>query len=165
MDVRKALETAMKGEIEGRELYRMAAEKSGDEKARETFAFLAREEDSHLEALKGMHAAFVKGEKIPVPSLPRLLSFEDASSPIFSTSFKERLKGKHFEMSALSIAVKLEKDSFQFYRSMAEQSADPDLKGFFQHLSSWEKDHFEALTREMDLLEDEYFKANHFEPF
>jgi rubrerythrin len=165
MDMRKALGTAMKGEIEGRELYLMAAEKSGDDKARGVFTFLAREEDSHLEALKGMYNALLKGEKLSIPSLPRLVNFEDAESPIFSAGFKERLKGRHFEMSALSIAVKLEKDSFQFYGRMAEQSEDDGIKDFFLKLSAWEKDHFEALTREMDFLEEEYFRANHFEPF
>ena len=106
MDMKKAFETAMKGEIEGRELYIMAAERSGDEKAQEVFEYLAREEDSHFEALKKLYHSYLKDEKLVIPELPRLAKFEDAKSPIFSKDFKNRLDGKHFEMSALSIALK-----------------------------------------------------------
>lgn len=165
MDLKQAFEKAMKGEIEGRELYTIAAERCGDTKARGVFTFLAKEEDSHFEALKGMYHSYLKDEDFHVPELPRLIRFEDASSSIFSKDFKSRLQGKHFEMSALSIALKLEKDSFQFYSAMADQSEDGDLKAFFKRLSAWEKDHYEALNREIAYLEEEYLTENRFSPF
>jgi rubrerythrin len=165
MDLKQAFETAMKGEIEGRELYLIAAERSDDEKAKEVFTYLAREEDSHFEALKQMYHSYIKNEQLHIPQLPRLVEFKDASSPIFSDTFKSRLEGKHFEMSALSIALKLEKDSFQFYGSMAEQSSGEELRGFFNRLSAWEKDHYNALSRELSSLEDDYFTENRFSPF
>jgi rubrerythrin len=165
MDLKKVFGGAMKGEIEGRELYTIAAEKSADKKAREVFAFLAREEDSHLEALKAMYRSILKEEEITLPRLKRLVEFKDAVSPIFSPEFKKRLKGKHFEMSALSIAMKLEQDSFQYYKKMAEETDDPALREFFLNLSNWEKDHYNAIYREISFLEDTYFRDNNFAPF
>ncbi len=165
MDLKKALEKAMKGEIEGRELYTVAAERSEDDQAKEVFTFLAREEDSHLEALMGMYRSLIKEEEIHMPRLKRLVHFEDARSPIFSEDFKKRLKGKHFEMSALSIAMKLEQDSFQYYKKMADETENNALREFFLDLSAWEKDHYNAIHREIAFLEDEYFTDNNFAPF
>jgi rubrerythrin len=165
MDLKQVFEKAMQGEIEGRELYVIAAERSKDTKAREVFSFLAQEEDSHFEALKGMYHSYLRDEELPIPELPRLVDFEDATSPIFSREFKKSLEGKHFEMSALSIALKLEKDSFQFYGSMADESDDAKLKAFFEKLSAWEKDHYDALNREIAYLEGDYFTENRFSPF
>jgi rubrerythrin len=161
--MKEALRQAMKAEIEGRELYKAAAQKTGDEKAREVFTFLAGEEDSHLQALQQMYRDQGKGE-VQVPGLSHSQALRQ-DSPIFSEDFRNRLKGKHFEMSALSIAVKLEKDSFEYYGKMSEEAAAPELADFFLMLSDWEKEHYEMLNREISLLEDEYFKANNFEPF
>jgi rubrerythrin len=165
MDLKQGLKDAMKGEIEGRELYLVAAERAEDEKAKEVFSYLAREEDSHFEALKKMYHSYLKSEDLNLPELPRLVRFEDATSPIFSQEFKERMRGKHFEMSALSIALKLEQDAFQFYGKMAEDSDDGELSAFFNRLSAWEKDHYDALYSEIAFLEDDYFAENRFSPY
>ena len=165
MDLKLALETAMKGEIEGRELYKIAADRSDDAKAKDVFTYLAGEEDSHFEALKGMYHSYLKGEELAIPDLPRLVTFEDATNPIFSKDFKNRLQGRHFEMSALSIAVKLELDAFQYYQKISDESDDADVKKFFSRLSAWEKDHYNALQREIAYLEEDYFTENNFAPF
>jgi rubrerythrin len=165
MDLKRGFEDAMKGEVEGRELYLVAAERTEDEKAKEVFTYLAQEENSHFEALKKMYHAHLRKEDYRIPDLPRLVRFEDVTSPIFSKEFKERLKGKHFEMSALSIALKLEQDAFQFYQRMSDESADGDLKAFFGKLSVWEKDHYDALHSEIAFLEEDYFTENRFSPF
>jgi rubrerythrin len=165
MDLKLALETAMKGEIEGRELYKIAADRSDDAKAKDVFTYLAGEEDSHFEALKGMYHSYLKGEELVIPDLPRLVTFEDATNPIFSKDFKNRLQGRHFEMSALSIAVKLELDAFQYYQKISDESDDADVKKFFGRLSTWEKDHYNALQKEIAYLEEDYFTENSFAPF
>jgi rubrerythrin len=165
MDLKNAFELAMKGEIEGRELYTVAAEKSEDEKAKEVFAYLAKEENSHLEALTNMYHSFLKGEELLLPKLPRLVTFDDAKSPIFSRDFKGRLGGRHFEMSALSIGLKLEQDAFRYYEKMSIEVEDDGLKSFFKTLSAWEKDHYDALNKELEYLEDDYFRENSFSPF
>ncbi len=165
MDLKLALETAMKGEIEGRELYKIAADRSDDAKAKDVFTYLAKEEDSHFEALKGMYHSLLKREELVIPDLPRLVKFEDAVNPIFSDDFKGRLQGRHFEMSALSIALKLEQDAFQYYQKVSDESDDTELKKFFSRLSAWEKDHYNALHKEIAYLEEDYFSENNFSPF
>jgi rubrerythrin len=112
-----------------------------------------------------MYHSFLKGEELRMPKLPRLVRFDDAESPIFSRDFKGRLGGRHFEMSALSIGLKLEQDSFRYYEKMSNEVVDDGLKSFFKNLSAWEKDHYDALHQEIEYLEDDYFQENRFSPF
>lgn len=178
MDLKEALERAMRAEIEGRELYRIASEQSADEKAKETFAYLSREEDSHFEALKQLYGSLLEGEQMRVETLPRLIEISDAKSPIFSERFKKQLAGRHWEMSVLSIAVRLELDSVRFYRELAgenEAFSDPvlseggtapgELKKFFLELAEWEGTHLDSLEREIAFLQDAYWEENNFSPF
>jgi rubrerythrin len=162
MDLKKAVAQAMKGEIEGRELYLMAASRTEDGKAKEVFSYLAEEENRHFEWLRGIY------DSLPgfvVPKMEKLVHFEDASSPIFSREFKNGIGRKHFEMSALSIAVRLELEASRFYRKTADECEDKALKSFFSSLSEWENGHYRALTQEIQFLENEYFQSNNFSPF
>jgi rubrerythrin len=165
MELKDAFEQAMKSEIEGRELYKVASERSEDPKAKEVFSYLSKEEDSHYHALRELSGSYFKGDKIVLRKLPKLARFEDPQSPIFSRDFKNRLTGKHFEMSALSIAIRLEYDSIGFYRQMADETDDKKLKEFFDELSKWEQTHYDALNKEIAFLQDEYFEKNNFAPF
>ena len=162
MDLKKAVALAMKGEIEGRELYLMAASKTGDQKARSVFSFLAEEENRHYEWLKGMYEGRAK---FVMPKMEKLVRFEDAESPIFSREFKNGIGKKHFEMSALSIAVRLELEAARFYGKTADECEDGELKSFFSNLAEWENGHYRALNQEIKYLEDEYFQDNNFTPF
>jgi rubrerythrin len=178
MDLKEALEQAMKAEIEGRELYRIASEQTADEKAKEAFAYLSLEEDSHFEALQRLYGSHLSGEPMKVETLPRLIDFSDAKSPIFSETFKKQLAGKHWEMSVLSIAMRLERDSVRFYLELAgEQKAfsdlarskvktDPaELRKFFLELAEWERSHLDSLQREIAFLQEDYWEDNNFAPF
>ena len=165
MDVQKALLTAMRSEIEGREMYKIAAEKADDSKAREVFQFLAEEEETHFQALKDLSVSHSRADGASLPELPEMHKFDDAISPIFSRDFRNRIKGKHFEMSALSVALKLELDSFQFYEKIAAETDSGDLRAFFQHLSRWEKTHYDMLVKEINFLEQDYYAQNDFTPF
>ena len=63
MDLKDVLKKAIQGEIEGRELYKAAAEKSEDEKAKEVFAFLAEEEDAHISALQSIFKSYIDNKE------------------------------------------------------------------------------------------------------
>ncbi len=68
-------------------------------------------------------------------------------------------------MSALSIGLKLEQDSFQYYEKISNEVGENRLRDFFKTLSAWEKDHYDALYKELEYLEDDYFRENRFSPF
>jgi rubrerythrin len=156
MDLREAIETALRGEIEGRELYKAAAERTSDRRAEKVFNMLAREEDSHFGILKDIAAQQMDGAEVTVPCLPPPGTFEDAESPIFTREFRQAVSEKHFEMSALSIGMKLELESVKAYRDMARTTSRPDLQSLFRELAQWEQGHFEQLRKQVGFLESHY---------
>ncbi|MEJ5185343.1 MAG: ferritin family protein, partial [Rectinemataceae bacterium] len=103
MELRDLFVMAIQGEIEGRELYRAASERTTDRKARQVFLNLSNEENSHVEALNAIAEKMLKGEKVDVPQLAPIEKFDDAQSPIFTPEFKQAIKDRHFEVSTLRI--------------------------------------------------------------
>ena len=87
-----------------------------------------------------------------------------SGSPIFSEEIKNRIKESHFEVSALSIGMKLELDAMNFYRSCAQKAQNEEVKQFFTELADWETDHYRAFEQQLEMLKEEYFQANNFIP-
>jgi rubrerythrin len=90
----------------------------------------------------------------------KLESFDDAESPIFSKEFKDSIKEKHFEISTLSIGMKLEAESAKFYRDFADQADNKELSDFLLYLADWETDHYIKLKDQLSRIEDYYFTEN-----
>lgn len=160
MDLKEAFKTAILGEIEGRELYKVASEKVSDPKAKKVFEKLSKEEHSHFETLQTLAEQYFNGQKIEVPELKKLETFEDAQSPIFSKDFKDFIKDKHFEVATLKIGMKLELESMKFYKEMADSTDNKELKEFLLSLSKWEESHYEALKKQVGILEEFYGTKN-----
>ncbi len=156
MDLQKALQDAIKGEIEGRELYKVAAEKTGDTKAKEVFQMLAAEEQGHHDTLLQMAKDYTQGKGLTMPQLQTPASFEDAESPIFTREFKDKVSD--FDMTALSIGIKLELESEKFYREMAEKAQEKEAKELFASLADWERGHYDYLQSQVGFFEDYYTK-------
>lgn len=165
MELKEILKTAMRSELEGKELYKAIAEKTDDEKAKQVFLAMSIEEQSHFTILQEILKHITKKEEYDLKDLEKKIDFENSESPIFSKEFKNRIKEKHYEMSALSIAIKLEYDSFIFYSQAEKEIEEKGLKQFFHYLSEWEKTHYDALNKQMKYLEDDYFVQNEFAPF
>ncbi len=156
MDLKEAFKTAISGEIEGRELYKAASEKTSDKKAAKNFKMLADEEQKHLDYLVKLAQDYEEGSDLTIPDLPTPASFQDAESPIFSKEFKQTIADKHFEMATLSIGIKLEIESEKYYRKMADAADQPKLKDFFNHLADWEKGHYDFLKKQFGFFESYY---------
>jgi rubrerythrin len=154
MELKDALQTAIKGEVEGRDLYRAAAEKTGDKKAKEIFSMLADEEQKHHDSLVQMAKEYAEGKDISTPDLPAPMSFEDAESPIFTREFKDKVAD--FDMTALNIGMKLELESESFYREAAGDVGDKSVKDLFNRLADWEKGHFENLQKQVGFFKSYY---------
>ncbi len=154
MELKDALQTAITGEVEGRELYRAAAEKTSDKKAKKIFTMLADEEQSHHDSLVQMAKEYAEGKGISTPDLPAPMSFEDAESPIFTREFKDKVAD--FDMTALSIGMKLELESENFYREAAGDAGDKAVKDLFNRLADWEKGHFENLRKQVGFFKSYY---------
>lgn len=160
-----ALLQAIQAERDGHSFYQMAASSTQDPKARDVFARLASEELDHLEFLGKQHASVLKTGRPDrtVKFGPR--SDFSGMSPIFSDDIKSRIRGAHVEMSALSIGIKLELDSMNFYKAQAVAASDPLARDFFGELAEWEAGHYRALLAQQDELKADYWSAGGFSPF
>jgi rubrerythrin len=160
MELKELFVLAIQGEVEGRELYRVASERTTDKKAKKVFLNLSHEEDSHIKALQEIAETTLKGEKVSVPAIAPIESFDDAQSPIFTREFKASIKDKHYEVSTLRIGMKLESEAAVFYRDFAGKVANPEVKDFLLYLAKWETNHYENLKKQMGFIEEFYMTEN-----
>ncbi|MBW2526111.1 MAG: ferritin family protein [Deltaproteobacteria bacterium] len=159
------LRQAMTAERTGHTFYSMAAQNTDDPVGKEAFLQLAREETEHFQFLAAHYRSLVdQGVLSPTA---KLRSHGDvmADSPIFSDDLKQRIKDAHFEMSALSIAVQLELNGINHYKKMAAEAKLPEVKKFFEDLAAWETSHYNALLRQQEALQDDYWSESGFAPF
>jgi rubrerythrin len=163
-EILAGLKTAMEAELTGHQFYKNAAKSTSDPMGKETFSRMAEEEIGHFQYLRHQYQSVLeKGDY----DLSRKLDKKDhkhAGSPIFSEEIKNRIKESHFEVSALSIGMKLELDAMNFYRSCAQKAQNEEVKQFFNDLADWETDHYRAFEQQLEMLKEEYFEANNFIP-
>ncbi|MEE8597033.1 DUF2202 domain-containing protein [candidate division WOR-3 bacterium] len=168
MDKEKAIENlkiALQTELNGIHFYKMAAEKTEDKKGKEVFKMLSNDEIQHFNEIQRHYKSLLTANKwAPSISLGEATSMFKGESPIFSEELKSRIKEKHFEMSALSIGALLESNTIDFYRKMKEETDDPVAKELFEKLQKWEQGHLEAITKQFNVLKEEYWADAHFAP-
>jgi rubrerythrin len=161
----RILGDAMRAEFEGHHFYTMAARSCQDPKGQQVFARLAQEELGHYAYLKGQLEALGR-TGLPDHDL-RLEARTDlvGASPIFSEGIRARIGDAHFEMTALSVGVHLERDAEAYYRGAADGEDDPELKAAYLELAAWEAGHYRALLGQQDELKEDYWAASGFAPF
>ena len=159
------LKQAIQAEIDGYHFYMMAARSTSDDKGREVFESLAQDEREHVRFLSLQYDAFMeKGAADPAVTLGKRATLQGAS-PIFSDSFRDRIKDAHFEMSALSIGINLELSAVQFYKDQATQARDETVTKFYNELADWESGHYRALLQQQESLKEDYWAGGGFSPF
>jgi len=159
-----ALRTAMEAEMTGHHFYKNAAATTEDPQGKATFERLAEEELLHFNYLKKQYGSILDtGDfnfSIPLAAGPN----SEINGPIFSSQLKARIKQSHFEVSVLSVGMQLELNAVNFYRQCAEESDNPEVKAFFNHLVKWEQGHYDGFAQELESLKEDYWQANNFVP-
>jgi rubrerythrin len=163
-EILQGLKTAIEAELTGHEFYKNAAKTTGDPVGKETFSRMAEEEIGHFNYLRYQYKSVLKKGEYDFTKKLLKKDYKYAESPIFSDEIKRRIKDSHFEVSALTIGMKLELDAMRFYRSCAEKADHEDVKKFYTELADWEKDHYHAFEQQLDMLKEDYFQANNFVP-
>lgn len=163
----KVVKNAIRVENDGYQFYRLAEEKTKDVKGKEVFASLAKDETNHMEILKSLYQKVKEEGEFKfdeVKDMKHILE-TTSESPIFSEEFKQRLNQAHFEMTALSIGILLEKDSIDFYKKSAEGTDEKEVKMLFNYLADWEGEHLRALVKQQKFLQEDYWREARFYPF
>ena len=163
-EILKALKSAMEAELIGHQFYKNAARNTTDEQGKKVFQQMAQEEMLHFNYLRRQYQSiFDTGSYDFSTKLVKEAAKQD-DNPIFSQKMRKRIKDCHFEISALTIAMKLEMDSVRFYQHCAEQATTKEAKNFYLELAEWEQEHLQSLEQELEMLKEDYWEANHFVP-
>jgi rubrerythrin len=149
------LQSAIQMEMDGKEFYQQASQKSSNKLAKELFQRLASEEDDHRGKFEEIYEALKKGQDWPAVEPPseegkRLKS-------IFAEATKElgsEIKIAQSELEAIETAMSMELKTYDLYRSRGEQSTFPLEKRFYQALAAEERGHHLALLDSYEYLTD-----------
>jgi len=142
------VELGIQIEINGRDFYNTLAAKINDQKAKETFRYLAEEEEKHIEAFKRILDSVQKYE--PKETYPQEY-FAYMNSAAGNYVFTQKGKGVEIaaivknEQDAIDLGIGFEKDSITFYEGMKKIVPEEDQE-IIDGLIEQEQDHLRQLT-------------------
>jgi len=151
----EALQLAIQMEVEGKEFYQQASQKSNNKLVKELFQNLANEEDVHRKKFEEIYEALKKGQDWPDVEPPSEKAKRIKS--IFAEATKElgsKIKVANSELEAVKTAMDMESKTYDLYRSRSEQSTLPAERRFYQALAAEERGHHLALLDSYEYLTD-----------
>ena len=100
-------------------------------------------------------------------SNPRIVlrSFEIYYNKENHAIFEAMCAAAGFEAAAIAAAISMEERAIKLYSQSAKASADPEAKALYQWLSSWEREHLNALLDIDKALMEKIWFDNKFWPF
>jgi|WetSurMetagenome_2_1015567.scaffolds.fasta_scaffold909641_1 rubrerythrin len=150
-DIIKALKTALSMEKTGYDLYIKASNNTKNTLGKSTFEAIAKKELDHIKGIEEFAShnfdvalAAVENQTKKDYCLPIMKELESELN-------KKVMKDADLE-NAYKAAMKLEKDSYSFYKNLNERSDDHKAKEFFEFLMKEENTHYELLEETMEYL-------------
>jgi len=151
----EVLQLAVQMEVDGKEFYQKASQKSSSKLAKELFQQLADEEDVHRKKFEEIYEALKRGQNWPDVGPPsergkRLKSlFVEATKALGS-----KFKVAESDLEAIKVAMDMEIKSYDLYHSRSEESTLPVEKRFYEALAGEERGHHLALLDSYEYLSD-----------
>ncbi len=155
------LKFALAREREGAKFYREKMKDMHVKEIREIFEELSRMETDHVAYISKLLEEISRGDEI--------IFQLDIKESIFATRENIELNGISVDsiagdLSILRMAYLIEKDFEDFYKEKAETVSREEVKELLMKLSAWEEGHKKVLLDLYDILMDEYWNEQQFEP-
>ncbi|MFO7995589.1 MAG: ferritin family protein [Dehalococcoidia bacterium] len=151
----EVLQVAVRMEVEGKDFYQKASEKSSNRLARELFEQLASEEDVHRRKFEEIYEALKRGQNWPDTGPPSEKG--KTLKSLFAAATKalgSKTKAAESELEAIKMAMDMEIQSRDLYSSRSEESSLPVEKRFYEALAGEEQGHHLALLDSYEYLND-----------
>lgn len=158
----KIIAMAILNEVEGNEFYRMAANATRSEETKETFLRLAAEELSHVKYLTELRKKLGEGLD---PTMKEVMDLGPVPSPEIYKWGTINVEDSSLALSALSIGIKLEKESVEFYSEAKEKSESKASRHIFEKLIEWETVHLNILELQHKAVQTFWWADQGFAPF
>jgi len=166
MDTEKTLRIlkgAYEMEVEGAFYYDLLAKNSKDVESKESFFHLMEEEVRHQEFLMEQIQTLTETGRLDLSKIAMTECQEGES--LFQHTFKNANQSSESIVSALHIAIMLEKNSFDYYTNAAKESTEIGEKSIYQNLAKWEEFHLDDLNSAYEMKRQEIFTEERFSPF
>ncbi len=151
----ETLHVALKLEEEGRTLFLQAASETKSKLAKQTFEFLAKEEDKHIENIKHFYDTLVDSDISQLPDL------EDSNADEKLEAFNLKLEAlrEEFEptmtdIEAYKLALKFENGAEEFYTKQLANAVDPKIRKFYSWLEEEETMHSRLINSCLKFVEN-----------
>ncbi|MDF1544924.1 MAG: ferritin family protein [bacterium] len=154
-DLLEPYQIALRLEEEGKKFFLEAAANTESTLARQTFEFLAAEEDKHIEVIQRFYQSLVDSDgKEPMRVDD---SDADARFELFQTkleSMKTDFDGAGSDSEAYRYALEFENGAEEFYERMLNEADDPRVKKFYAWLITEESMHSRLINSCLKFVED-----------
>lgn len=153
MDLKEALDTAIRYERQVRDHYRAAQERVINPQGKRVFETLAREEQGHIDYLESRLAEWSKVGKISSPELGTELPTLDwvATARRKVSEGPDHTVAVQEELDLLKVALKLERQTSSFYCKLVDTLPAAD-RGMFARFLEIEAGHLAIVQAEIDSL-------------
>lgn len=154
LSVEKALQMALKSEIESEEIYKKLKSMVNNFILKDKLKFLASEEKKHQKILEDLYQKMFKGNECSAA--------EKSFFPRLSIVLKEE---KSSVIDLLESAMEAEKVSEEFYDDLSEEVEERSVQEILQYLTSMEHGHYSLLKGEYDLCvrDEAYYERDDFQ--
>jgi len=149
------LSIALKLEEEGKRFFVEAASKVTSKSAKQTFEFLAAEEDKHIQRIREFYHTLENsgGEVVPETEASdadsRLVAFNDRMARL-----RDEINPTISDLEAYKTALKFENGAEEFYARQVAASGNANIKKFYTWLINEEAMHARVLKSCVQFVED-----------
>ena len=151
----ETLQVALKLETEGKALFLQAASETKSKLAKQTFEFLAKEEDKHIENIKLFYDTLLESDVSKLPDLEDSNANEKLESfNVKLESLREEFKPTSTDIEAYHLALKFENGAEEFYKEQLDQAVDPKIKKFYKWLEAEETMHSRLINSCLKFVEN-----------
>jgi rubrerythrin len=161
MDMNEALVTALSMEKNGYDVYMKAAQKTKNVLGKSTLEAIAKKELDHIKAIEQFTAKNTDKSIASIDPKEKI----DYIKPIVE-KVKKALDAKTSKdadlNNAYKVAMGLEKESFNLYKTLKDSSKNPKAVQFFDFLMKEETTHYELLQETLEYLDrpGDWFREN-----
>jgi rubrerythrin len=162
-NILEPLQIALKLEREGKQFFAEAAQRCEGELPRQTFRFLAEEEERHIEHIERFYNSLVDSPDAGLPDLDEGATKERFQSLRSRLSeLQDSLAPSISDKDAYKTAIRFENGAEDLYREQIEKSDNPAVRAFYEWLIREEERHARFLRDCLRFAEDPsgWFKEN-----
>jgi len=150
MSAIEAISTAIKAEIEMRDLYKKFENKTKNSRLKAQFNYLAKEEEKHRELFQEVFSREFPGKELQLPA--------ESIVPTIERALNEDMEPKEL----FQVAMESEQMAKNFYKVLTQYVKDEKAKALLNYLSNVEQNHYNMLKADYELLLEipDYFEVD-----